>query len=426
MFNTIHYAVGAALLATVLTGCTNFGGSRPAASTTAQTASTEESTIAAVDYEEPVVQRGQSPDPAADSSSDAWWDPLAVGRKTRELTGTAQQNRATAKRIYDEAESLYEKGMAAEGAERDRQLMRAAGMFKRAAAYQENSELEENALMYSAECYFFLDKYPDATEQYDALIKKYPNTRHLDTVGNRRFKLARYWLERYSKNRDWSMQPNFTNEQLPRFDRFGNAVKLFDLIRLDDPTGDLADDATLAAANAHFREANWDKADQFYTDLRQSFPTSQHQFTAHYLGTVTKMKVYQGPAYDGTPLEQAETLLTRMKRQFPDRVQENLEVIEKLDRDIRAAKAERLWYMAAFYDKRGDKRGAVHYYRMMTKEFPSSNFAQLAQERIVELGDDLPESDEREANWLVDWLDRSDDLPKAAARPLNMTDTTKR
>jgi len=394
-------------------GCTNFGQRDPVPPPTVFNPSGSD--VSPVSYEEE-VQRGQSPE-AEDASGTSWWDPAGVGAKTLEVTGNTIENKALAKRLFAEAESLYEQGMSAEGNERNNKLNQAAGLFKRAGAYAQESALEEDALMYSGECYFFLDNYPDATKQYDQLVKKYPNSKHLDAVGARRFKLARYWLERHTKERSWAIQPNLTDEQLPLFDRFGNAIKLFDLIRLDDPTGELADDATLAAANAHFREANFESADRFYTDLRENFPTSEHQFTAHYLGVVTKMKVYQGPEYDGKPLEEAEKLLTRIKRQFPDKTQENMEVIEKLDFDIRAAQAERLWQKAAFYDGRSEYQGAYHYYAQIIEKFPTSNMADAAKKRIDEIKG-RPGTPTPPGEFLYSWLERKKNLPVPSQTPI--------
>ncbi|QDU77014.1 Outer membrane protein assembly factor BamD [Bremerella volcania] len=395
-------------------GCMNFGQRDPVPPPTVFNPSGGE--VSQVSYEEEGVQRGQSPE-AESASGNSWWDPTGVGAKTLEVTGNNSENKALAKKLFTQAEALYEQGMAAQGKDRSSKLNEAAGLFKRAAVYAPDSTIEEDSLMYSGECYFFLDNYPEATKQYDQLVKKYQNSKHLDAVGARRFKLARYWLDRHSKERSWAIQPNLTDEQLPLFDRFGNAIKLFDLIRLDDPTGDLADDATLAAANAHFREGNFESADRFYTDLRENFPTSEHQFTAHYLGVVTKLKVYQGPEYDGKPLEEAEKLLTRIKRQFPDKTQENMKVIEKLDFDIRAAQAERLWQKAAFYDGRREYQGAYHYYSQVIEKFPTSNMAEAAKKRIDEIKG-RPASPTPPGEFLYSWLERKKDLPIPSQTPI--------
>ena len=77
------------------------------------------------------------------------------------------------------------------------------------------------------------------------------------------------------------------NQQRPWRDRHGHALRIYDKIRVDDPTGRLADDATLAAANEHFANGKFQKADDYFTDLRTAYPTSEHQFSAHFLGMAT-------------------------------------------------------------------------------------------------------------------------------------------
>ncbi|WP_158265265.1 tetratricopeptide repeat protein [Blastopirellula marina] len=348
----------------------------------------------------------------------SWWQSLggsSVERSIRESTGKVVQDKARAKRLYAEGETLYEQGMKAPVDQRDAALHKAADNFKLAGKYYVESDLEENALMYAAECYYFLDEYPDAVEMYGKLIKKYPNTKYLDQVGNRRFKLARYWVEKYSQNPSQPLIPNLTDEQTPLFDRFGNAIKLYDMIRLDDPTGKLADDATLAAANANFKQGKYEAADRFYTDLRQNFPSSEHQFIAHYLGMFCKLKMYQGPSYDGQSLDEAGKLAERMERQFPDRVVEHREAIDAAKKEVRAKQAERLWHLATFFEGRQQYGGARFYYHQVIKDFPNSNMADAARERIAEIAD-RPDHPKQYAKWLIDIVDYDEDkdMPKIA------------
>lgn len=379
-------------------------------------------------FQEDVV-RSQSPENQISLTEDEWWYPWTPAgwtRSTLEMTGKVTQDEDRAKRIYHRAEALYDEGLKAEGANRQRLLSEAASQFKRAAVYFVNSDLEENAYMLAAECHFFLDEYPSATKNYDLVVKKYPNTRHLDTIGVRRFKLAKYWLDRYDAAPSWPVTPNLTDRETPTFDRFGHAVKLYDMIRLEDPTGKLADDATLAAANAHFRQENFVSADRFYSDLRENFPTSQHQFIAHYLGVYCKMKVYQGPEYDGKSLEDAGKLLERIDRQFPAQAQEHRELLDKLGQDIRAAKASRYWYKASYFDKNKLYGGARQYYTMIIKEFPTSNMADAAKRRLAELAGQ-PDAPAKLVEPLVKWFDRQDrNMPKVADQPIITPEASQR
>ena len=43
--------------------------------------------------------------------------------------------------------------------------------------------------------YFFSDNYPQANVYYEKLVKAFPNNRYLDQVDQRRFSIARYWLD---------------------------------------------------------------------------------------------------------------------------------------------------------------------------------------------------------------------------------------
>ncbi|MCC9604334.1 outer membrane protein assembly factor BamD [Blastopirellula sp. JC732] len=399
-----------AACATALLGCATW---RPGGAT--KVAETPEATsgVRQVSFEENEPP-GAEVDPVTVEKK-SWWETIGVERSVRESIGKVEQDKARAKRLYAEAEALYDQGMKAPVDKRDASLHKAAKSFALAGKYYTESDLEENSLMYAAECYYFLDEYPDAVEMYGKLIKKYPNTKYLDQVGNRRFKLARYWVERYNENPDAALTPNFTDEQRPLFDRFGNAIKLYDMIRLDDPTGKLADDATLAAANANFKLGKYEAADRFYTDLRQNFPSSEHQFIAHYLGMFCKLKMYQGPSYDGQSLDEAGKLADRMERQFPDRVVEHREAIDAAKKEIRAKQAERLWHLATFFEGRQQYGGARFYYYQVIQEFPNSNMADAARDRMKEIAD-RPDHPVQHAKWLVDLVDYDEDkdMPKIA------------
>lgn len=396
----------------ISSGCSTFG--RPSALSSApEQPPVGGSVIRQVSFEESEAASAEI-DPV-DLEPKPWWDRFtfsSMNDSIRETTGQVKQNPAKAKKLFAEAEVLYERGLEETGSSKDATLKSAAYRFKRAATYHEESNLQENALMYAGDCFYFLDDYPAAMNYYDQLISKYPNTRHLDTIGYRRFKLGQYWLTKYQENPSWSMTPNFTDDQYPLFDRYGHAIKQFDLIRLDDPTGKLADDATLAAATAHFKEGRYQEADRFYEDLRDNFPTSEHQFTAHFLGLYCKLRIYQGPGYDGGPLEEAEKLGKRIERQFPDQARENREVLDKAKAEVRAGQASRQWHMASFYDKRADYGGAKLYYSLIVKEYPGSNMSELAAQRLAEISD-RPNKAPQKAKWLVDLISPiDDDIPK--------------
>ena len=236
---------------------------------------------------------------------------------------------------------------------------------------------------------------------FEALLKKYPNSRYLDLIEARRFSIAEYWLKHHEDHPRPLLAANLTDRSRPTFDEFGHAVRVFDRIRIDDPTGKLADDATLAAANAYFSAHRYMDADNFYTDLRKTFPNSEHQFAAHYLGLKAKLLSYQGSDYSGVPLSEAEKLVQQMRRQFPQQAAQEQEFLSRAYAEVRFKKGEREWKMASYHQRRSEYGAARFYYDALVKNYTDTPFAERAQEQMVAIGGKPPVPPQR-FTWLVD------------------------
>jgi outer membrane protein assembly factor BamD (BamD/ComL family) len=302
---------------------------------------------------------------------------------------------------YATAEQLYRQALQEPQEQRPAKFLEAAKHFVAAAKAWPDSSLEQDALFFAGESYFFADRYPQAAEQYGKLLKEHPNCRYLDVVQARRFAIAQYWLAVVENSQPGTTFVNLWDRSLPWFDSRGHALKLFDRIRIDDPTGKLADDATLAAANAYFRAGKYVMADQYYTDLRKTFPTSEHQFVAHLLGIQAKLRSYDGPDYSGTVLDEAEQLIKQIRRQFPAEYSKYREELEKTYAEIRAKQAEREWVMAQYYEKQQAYAAARFYYERVADQFAETAFAQAARERIDALAG-LPDRPPQKLQWLVE------------------------
>ncbi len=151
-------------------------------------------------------------------------------------------------------------------------------------------------------------------------------------------------------------------------------------MRLDDPTGKLADDATIAAANALFVGGDYERADDYYNDLRLHFPSSEHQFMAHYLGIQAKLRSYRGPDFAGEVLEEAEKLIKNVRRQFPSESREHEEELTRAYRKVRYFLAEREWEMAQYYAQRHQYGAARFYVDMILNDYADTPFADLARD----------------------------------------------
>jgi len=292
---------------------------------------------------------------------------------------------------------------------KNRRYPQAAKSYNTAAGRWPDSTLEEDALFMLAESQFLDNKYSAASDTYTNLMKKYSNSRHLDKVMNRRFAIARYW-DQLGQTRSM-MRFNFTDRTLPFWDTSGNSVALYESIRLDDPTGPLADDATMATANSHFLRGHYEDAAFHYDLLRKEFPQSEFQPQAHLLGMRSKLLSYQGPVYDDKPLKEAKHLGEQLTSQFGGQMDSEKEHVRQALREIEAQLAEREWERGEYYYQGKFYRAARDYYQAVLKEYPDSRFAQMARDRLTEIKD-LPDQPKNGVEWLTSKFTR--DKPKTA------------
>ena len=260
--------------------------------------------------------------------------------------------------------------------------------FKSAIKNWPKSRVAEEAQFLIAESNFHSDYYAAARDAYDVLVSEYPTTRRIDTVVDRQWRIAQYWEKyhfEYSKHA--ALQPNFFDKTRPTFDTIGEAIKAYDSIRLNDPTGPRADDAVMATAGIYFRQEKYEEADYHYTLLRQDYPRSEFQFEAHLLGLQAKLNLYQGPDYDGAPLNEAKKLAKRIRINFAGRLtEEEKQRLHKVDAEYLLQVEAREIRRAKYYDNIQQYGAARQIYGQIVRKYHGSPTANEAATRLAELG----------------------------------------
>jgi TolA-binding protein len=293
----------------------------------------------------------------------------------------------------------------------------AADRFEEAVERGPHSAIEQDAMFMLAESYFFDDRYIKARDAYDALVKEHPNTRYLDTVIDREWSIAQYWENYEEYSPDWLMTPNGYDKTRPWLDTVGHAIKTYDNIRLNDPTGPRADDAIMATANIYFQRGRYDDADYHYSLLRTEYPRSEMQFEAHLLGLQAKLRKYQGADYDGAPLEEAKTLVKQLRSQFAGRLSnEEKERLRTVEGQLNLEIATRDYNMAEHYDGTKYYGAARYYYAEVIKKYPETDLAKQARDRMAEIGGE-PEKPPKRLAWFVDLFPESSERTRVARIP---------
>lgn len=318
--------------------------------------------------------------------------PSNVIKKVKELAGYGP-NEEIARAAYDEGLRLF----------REKKYDEAAKQFATAADRWPDTSLEEDAMFWRAESLFFGDRYAAAHEAYDKLLKKYTYSRYLDKAVARQFAIGRYWEQFQAAEPHWPTTPNLFDKTRPLFDTWGHALKAYESVRMNDPTGPLADDALMAEANAYFIRGRYEDAALNYDMLRTEYPKSEHQKNAHLLGIEAKQRMYQGPLYDGTPLKEAAELADQTLIRFgPTLGADRERLIEAKNRMI-AEQAERDRAVGQYYEKNGYYGAARYYYSSLIEKYPHTPAAAQARQRLEQIKD-LPAEPPDRLQWLTNLL----------------------
>lgn len=338
-----------------------------------------------------LIAASRAAQPEKDGEEKTFLDALAPSRVYEQLKALAGYgpDENLARQAYRQGQQLFEA----------RQYEEAAKQFATAAARWPNSPLEEDALFLLAECYFFSDQYPKAEETYERLLKKYQYSRYVDKAVARQFAIGRYWEQFHAAEPHWPTTPNLTDKTRPLFDTWGHALKCYDHVRLNDPTGPLADDSLMASATAYFNVGHFEEAAFRYDLLRKEYPKSEHALNASLLCLEAKQRIYQGPLYDGTPLVEAGEIADQtLTRYGPTLGEKRPLVLEARDR-ITEQKAQREWAMAQYYDKNHYFGAARFYYQSIIDEYPQTRLAEAARKRLEQIRDLPPQPPDR-FGWL--------------------------
>ena len=343
------------------------------------------------------------------------------------VTGREQENSKRGKELYREADALFRKATSEPKEVRVKTYRDAAKLFKSAGEASPGTALEQDAMFMQGESLFFADRLREATSVYEKLQKDFPRNRHLDRVAARLFSISQYWIDTVKADDEKWFKINLTDPKKPRVDVDGHAIRVLDQIRYDDPTGRLADDATMAAAAEYIRQQKYEEADEFLTDLRETFSDSEHLFLAHLLGIRCKLEVYAGPAYSGLILEEADTLVRQTRERFPNRLAEPQygEMVARAAAEIAYMRAERHAYRAEYREKQKKYGAARVYYNLLLSEYPDTPQAETARERLAEI-EQYPSVPKQRLGWLTKiFPDQERSTPLETKQPSTNSSETK-
>lgn len=331
--------------------------------------------------------------------------PEKLPQTWKKLTGRGP-NRQVAEAAFSSGQQQYRTAVAAWESQADAPATQAAFLqavpdLEKAAERWPDSTIEEDALFMLGESQFFANQYAKANKTYEKLVDLYPATRYMDKVQAHRFAIAKYWLDVARETPTVSSPVNLTDEKYPLNDWAGNGRRVLDRIRLDDPTGKLADDSAFLLGKALHEAHKYFEAAETFADLRNNYPGSPHQFQAHLLEFQSRLAMYDGKYYEGMPLKQAEEVLRLILRRFPNESAELKNELMEQAASIRNMLADRDMAMADYHINRGENLAARFYLEHLMEDFPETDIARDARTKLQGL-EGKPDQPAQVAGWLVD------------------------
>lgn len=306
---------------------------------------------------------------------------------------TARQAFQQGKQLFDQATEIVTANP--QGTQHADLFVKAAGYFRRASMDHPDSSIAEDALFMEGESFFFADHYVQSNRAFEGLIADYSGSRYLDQAQQRRFAIAGFWLNLKKNGAKFALN----DPKRPKFSLGSEAQRILHRIRIDDPTGKLADDATYALGVAYMNSNRYDEAADTFSYLRQDYPGSEFLFKSQMLELESLLKSYKGHHYDGTALEKSRELVKQIKTQFPNEARQNEELLSQQDSLITNQLAQRDYEVGQFYERRGENRAAQQYYEKVQREFQNSVFQEEAAQRIERVAS-LPPVPTPPAQWV--------------------------
>ncbi|MEM9826768.1 MAG: hypothetical protein AAF958_09275 [Planctomycetota bacterium] len=334
-----------------------------------------------------------------------------LGRNTvKLLSGRELEDPDRARELYQEANRTFEAARKLEGDDRSRTFAKAAKIFRKSAEAAEGEvpSLAQDALYMQGESEFLSDQLVQSSETFARLQKDHPGNKNTDKVARRLFAITQYWVE-YDKARPSAWYSiNLTDRSRPTTDLDGHVIRVLDQIRFDDPTGRLADDATMAAAVELIRQKKFEEADEFLLDLRESFTDSEHLFLAHLLGIQCKLQLYRGPRYSELVLDEASELIRKSRIRFPDRLRDPkyAEMLARNAATVAYQRSEKLFKQAEYREKRKEFGAAAKLYQRLLETYGDTPQADIARERLQAVAP-LPPVPEQPLAWLTKLIPES-------------------
>ncbi len=222
--------------------------------------------------------------------------------------------------------------------------------------------------------YEALGKYSRAVEEFQKVIDNHPASDKTADVVERQHRLGNLLFAEEIESRF---------KRIFRECNYVKAARAFRLVVKNAPHGERAAEAQYKIGLSYRKQGKFPQAISAYRKVIEDHPQSPWVENASYGIGLSYFSQLLSPLHDQTMTVAALRQFREFRERFPDsklifRVEEKIKL-------LRGRKAERIYRIARFYERKGSIRAAIIYYQGVIEKYPGSDWATFSRERLNEL-----------------------------------------
>ncbi len=243
--------------------------------------------------------------------------------------------------------------------------------LKKLIKYYPDAVEAPEALYYQGLCLEEMAKYYEAFQAYQKIFDKYPFSHRTEDVLEREYIVAQRLLDRQTS----FLGLNITHEDA--------AIEIFRKVVENAPYGKFAPASQYKIGLTLKAKGYFMEATEEFQKVLDTFPESEWAEPARFQIAVCTAKSSLESDYDQSLTQEAKDKFDEFLRTHPD-AELSTEAAQKLDQ-LAQREAQSQYDIGVFYEKQRAFLSAKIYYDYVIEKFPSSPWAEKAQERLQKM-----------------------------------------
>ncbi len=230
------------------------------------------------------------------------------------------------------------------------------------------------AQYYIGRCWEELKRHYKAFSAYHKLVTTYPNSKRIQEVLEREYKIGEYFFNQPSKN--------FLGISLYEFVEHPS-LEIFRKIAEDFPYSKYAPASLYKVGIILMELKRWEEAEEFFRKVVDNYPESEWYDLAKFQLSRVYTKLSYGSDYDDVYYQEAEKGFEEFLKRNPQA--DMSQKAKKILKQVREKQAKKYFEVAQFYKKQKKKESAVIYYKLVIEKFPHTGYAERAKKELQKL-----------------------------------------